>query len=114
MDVNHTWYRWRGATLLLHLRVHPGARAEQAEAIHDGRIKVKTTAPPVDGRANRALARWLAGEFGVARHKVELVRGARQGRRDYRPRRAASVVYRFRRRAAKLRILGSVFRLRFR
>lgn len=76
MDVDGSWYRWRGATLILYLRVQPGAKVEQAETVHDGRIKVKTTAPPVDGRANKALARWLAREFGVARREIELIRGA--------------------------------------
>tara|TARA_R110002096_G_scaffold17266_17_gene59828 strand:- start:7509 stop:7832 length:324 start_codon:yes stop_codon:yes gene_type:complete len=82
VDVNHDWYRWQGTTLVLRLRVHPGAKAEQAESIHGGRIKVKTTAPPVDGRANVALARWLAREFAVPRRDIELIRGATSRNKD--------------------------------
>lgn len=82
MDVDERWYRWRGATLTLYLRVQPGAKAEQADRVHGGRVKVKTSAPPVDGRANQALARWLAREFGVARRDIELIRGAASRDKD--------------------------------
>jgi uncharacterized protein (TIGR00251 family) len=82
VDVNDCWYRWRGATLILHLRVQPGAKTEQVDSLRGGRIKVKTTAPPVDGRANQALARWLAREFGVTQREIELIRGAASRDKD--------------------------------
>lgn len=82
MDVSGGWFRWHGSTLILSLRVQPGAKAEQADAVHGGRLKVRTTAPPLDGRANRALAHWLAREFGVRRRDIELIRGAASRDKD--------------------------------
>ena len=69
------WHRWDGADLLLTVRVQP--RASRDELLLDGaRLKVRITAPPVDGAANAHLLRFLAAEFGVAPSRTELVRGA--------------------------------------
>jgi len=38
-------------------------------------LKVRLTAPPVDGKANAELLRFLAEAFGVPRRNVTLVRG---------------------------------------
>jgi hypothetical protein len=48
------------------------------EASADGEsevLRVRVTAPPVDGRANTALTRLLAKRLGVARGAVEVVSG---------------------------------------
>jgi len=42
----------------------------------EGALVVKLTAPPVDGQANAALARFLARLLGVPPSAVQLVRGA--------------------------------------
>lgn len=69
------WYRWDGEDLLLRLRVQPRAgRNAFAEPFGDAR-KVKLKAPPVDGRANAELLRFVAECFGVPRGAVELVSG---------------------------------------
>ena len=38
-------------------------------------IKIKVTAPPVEGKANEALMRFLAKEFGVSLSDVEILKG---------------------------------------
>ena len=45
--------------------------------MRDGRLLVRVAAPPVDGRANRALCKLIAKRAGVARGKVTVVRGER-------------------------------------
>jgi len=68
------WYRWDGADLVLTLRVQP--RASRDEMLPEAsRLRVRITAPPVDGAANAHLLRFLAGRFGVALSRAELVRG---------------------------------------
>ncbi|NIR59814.1 MAG: YggU family protein, partial [Gammaproteobacteria bacterium] len=44
--------------------------------IHGDRLKVRLQAPPVEGRANARLVRFLAEVFGVPRGRVELLAGA--------------------------------------
>ena len=46
------WYRWDGNTLILSLRIHPGARHNRLDGLYGDRLKVRITAPPVDGKAN--------------------------------------------------------------
>ena len=39
------------------------------------RLKISITAPPVDGKANAHLVKFLAGQFGVAKSQVSIVSG---------------------------------------
>jgi len=68
------WIRWQDADLLLALRVVPRASRDEFVA-EPARLRVRITAPPVDGAANDHLIGFLAREFGVSRSRVSLVRG---------------------------------------
>ncbi len=56
--------------------MQPRARHNRVLGLYDDALKVCITAPPVDDKANEALCRWLAEEFGAARAGVEVLRGA--------------------------------------
>lgn len=64
-----------GSELWLAVSVVPNAKRTGADGLHDGALRVRLAAPPVDGRANDTLVAWLAGELGVPRRSVVLVRG---------------------------------------
>ncbi len=68
-------WRWQGSDLILALHVQPRARRDELVGLHGDRLKVRITAPPVEGRANDHLVRFLAGLFGVPRRQVELLGG---------------------------------------
>jgi uncharacterized protein (TIGR00251 family) len=59
------------------VRVLPRASREEIVGERDGKVVVRLTAPPVEGRANQALCRLLARRLGVAGGRVTVVRGAR-------------------------------------
>jgi uncharacterized protein len=68
------FFRWDGGDLVLTVRVQP--RASRDEILADAlRLRVRITAPPVEGAANEHLLRFLAAQFGVAPSRVSLVRG---------------------------------------
>ena len=69
--------RAESAHALLRVRLTPRAAREQVILQDDGTLAVRVSAPPVDGRANAALERAVAGALGVAPSRVSLVRGAR-------------------------------------
>lgn len=57
------------------VRVIPRARRDEVGGTRDGRLLVRTTAPPVDGAANDAVCRLVARHLDVARRKVTVVTG---------------------------------------
>lgn len=64
----------------LALRVQPRASSNAILGLHGECIRIRLTAPPVDGAANDALVSFLAERLGVAAAAVGLVRG--QGGRN--------------------------------
>jgi uncharacterized protein (TIGR00251 family) len=62
-------------TLVLELHVQPGASRTEVAGTHGDALKVRLAAPPVDGKANAELLRFLAEAFGVPRRDVTLLRG---------------------------------------
>lgn len=57
------------------VRLRPGAHADELLGIKDGVLQARVSAPPVDGRANKALCRLVAKRAGVAPSRVAVVRG---------------------------------------
>lgn len=60
----------------IRLRVQPRASRNEVAGEHGDALRVRLTAPPVDGAANEALVRFLAERLGVTRSAVRLVAGA--------------------------------------
>jgi uncharacterized protein (TIGR00251 family) len=61
----------------LNLRVSPGAKRTSIEGAYaEGAIRLKVAAPPVDGKANAEVERFLASLLGIPRSDVAVVRGA--------------------------------------
>ncbi len=61
--------------LILDLHVQPRAAKDEIVGYHGDRLKVRITAPPVDGRANQHLIAFLAAVFQVPKRDVELLSG---------------------------------------
>lgn len=70
---------WRrvGADGSITLTIHaqPGAKRTEVAGVHGGALKIRVASPPVEGRANDELRRFLAEAFGVPQRNVILVRG---------------------------------------
>ena len=69
------WYQWLDDDLLLAVRVQPRASRDEIVGPLGEQLKVRITAPPVDGKANAHLCKYLAKAFGVARSAVSLESG---------------------------------------
>lgn len=70
------WYQWRGDDLELQLKVLPRGKRDAFVEAQGDHYRVRIQAPPVEGKANAALRRFLAEAFGVSLSQVELLAGA--------------------------------------
>ncbi len=62
--------------LIVNIHLQPGASRDLVSGLHGEALKVRVTAPPAEGRANRALIRLLARELGLPPSAVSILAGA--------------------------------------
>lgn len=67
--------RFDGDDLVLIVHAQPGAKQSGFAGAHGDAVKVRLAAPPLDGRANKELCRFLAAACGVAPSAVEITSG---------------------------------------
>ncbi|MFO1299290.1 MAG: DUF167 domain-containing protein [Burkholderiaceae bacterium] len=69
------WLTGAAGAWRIRIAAQPGAARSEAVGEHDGCLKLRVGAPPVDGRANEAIVQFLAERLGVPRRAVRLVAG---------------------------------------
>jgi uncharacterized protein (TIGR00251 family) len=72
--MTHVFREANGAVTFA-VKVVPRASKNEIAGIQGDSIKVRLTAPPVKGKANSALIKFLAEKFGVSRAQIEIVSG---------------------------------------
>jgi len=63
------------------VRVVPRASKDEIAGVHGEALRIRLTAPPVEGKANEALIVFLAQWLGVRKSQVEIVAGAASRRK---------------------------------
>ena len=73
------WYKFVGDDLVVSIHAQPGARIVKKNSVIQGlygdALKIRISAPPVDGRANTGLIKFLAEKFCVLLRNVGLLSG---------------------------------------
>ena len=65
-----------GRETRLAVRVTPRAKKNEiAQVLEDGTVKIRLKAPPVEGKANRALVKYLAEVLGLRSSQIEILAG---------------------------------------
>jgi uncharacterized protein (TIGR00251 family) len=59
----------------LSIRIQPRASKNGVVRMEDGSLKIRLTAPPVDGAANEALVEFLSKTLSISKSAVEIVSG---------------------------------------
>ena len=63
------------ASATLTIRIQPRASRNGIVMMEDGSLKIRLTAPPVDGAANEALIKYLSEVLGLSKSQVGIVTG---------------------------------------
>ena len=63
------------AGAIFKVRVQPDASKNEIVGVQDDVLKIRISAPPVQGKANKALIQFLAREIRVKRSQIEIVKG---------------------------------------
>ena len=72
-----SWYQKTDDIITLTIYVQPGAKHNEIIGMHGDALKIKLATPPIDGRANKALVRYIARLFEVPLSQITLKRGAK-------------------------------------
>ena len=68
-------FEWQDGNLVLRIRVQPRSSQEGFAEVVGEQIKLRINAPPVDGKANAQVLRFLAKLFKVPRSQLEILSG---------------------------------------
>ena len=68
--------------VLLSVIVQPGARRDEVAGLHDGRLRLRVTAPPEGGKANDRVIELVARLLGLRRVDVALAAGGSSRRKE--------------------------------
>ena len=68
-------YQWADGDLILVCHLQPKASKSEFAGLHGDALKIRIQAPPVEGKANTELIKFLAKQFGVAKSDVEIISG---------------------------------------
>ena len=69
--------------VVFNLYVQPGARKTEPVGLHGDALKIKVQAPPIDGKANAVLIKWLAEFFGVGSHQIKMLSGEKNRKKVF-------------------------------
>ena len=66
---------WREGHIVLPVRVTPNARKTEVLGWEENTLKIKLAAPPVDGKANKALCVFMADWLDIPKRDISLISG---------------------------------------
>jgi len=71
----NSFYEWHDNDIVLRLKVQPKSSKDEVCEVMGDCLKVRITAPPIDGKANQHLIKYLAKLFKVSKSRVTLISG---------------------------------------
>lgn len=69
------WIRSDGASTILECKLHPNSSNDRIDGIKDAMLCVHLCAPPVEGKANKALIKYLSKRLHIAKSKISISHG---------------------------------------
>ena len=70
-----TWIKEQDNSVVLSLRIVPNAKKTEIQGEHGDALKIRIQSPPVDGKANAELIKFLSKKIGVHKSAIHIVSG---------------------------------------
>ena len=74
---------YKDGRVLLRVHVQPRASRNLFTGIHDGALKLAISAPPLEGKANAAVIKFLASFLGIKKKDLEIKHGLQSRRKTF-------------------------------
>lgn len=69
------YYYWKGNDLYILLYIKTGANQNKIVGKYGDRLKLQVAAPPIEGKANAELIRFIAKFFSMPQTQIRLISG---------------------------------------
>lgn len=69
------WLKEHEGGVVVEIVLQPRASRNELAGVQGGRLKIKITAPPVEGMANKKLCEFLADVMGIGKQRVQVIAG---------------------------------------
>ncbi len=69
------WIQQTENGVIVAVRAVPRASKNAIQGVYDGALKIRLTTPPVDGKANQALIKFLSKTLKLSKSQIELAQG---------------------------------------
>lgn len=73
--MNPRHFSWQKDVLILRCYFQPSAAKDEIVGLHGDRLKLRITAPPVDGKANAHILKWFSALFKVPKTNIAITQG---------------------------------------
>ena len=70
--------RWLGENnqgITIDLHVIPNAKKSEIVGIHNDKLKIKISSPPVDGNANKEIIKFFSKKLKISKSNIDIVSG---------------------------------------
>ncbi len=69
------WIREQNGFCIVQLHIIPNSKKTEILGLYNNRLKIKISAPPVDGKANACIIEYLSSFLSTSRSSIEILRG---------------------------------------
>lgn len=79
MEAGHNWsmdVKTTSKGIVFKVYVQPGASANQTAGFYNNALKIRLTAPPAEGKANRECLKFISGKLKIPKSDMEIISGA--------------------------------------
>lgn len=73
--MHENWYSRQDNIVTVSIYVQPNAKNNVVVGLYGDALKIKLATPPIEGRANEALIKFLAQIFEIPKSSIRLTRG---------------------------------------